>query len=246
MLDKSHLRSVPVDATLGVRELAARIDHTLLKPDATRDQIEKLCQEALDAGFASVCVNGVWTAVVSEHLQDSDVLTCTVVGFPLGAAATAVKVYEAQQAMADGAQEIDMVINIAAARDGDRAALESDIRAVSDAVHASDGLLKVIIETCLLTDDQKVLACQAAVAAGADYVKTSTGFSTGSATVQDVALMRRTVGEEIGVKASGGIRTHQSAVEMIRAGASRIGASAGVALLDESTQAGHGSGAQTY
>lgn len=231
MPETSERHSLPADTEPVGATLAARIDHTLLKPEASREQIETLCAEAVQYGFASVCVNGVWTAVVAEKLRGSDVLTCTVVGFPLGASTPEAKAFEARQAVSAGAQEIDMVIDVAAARRGDRQALVEDVSAVVEVVHAGGARLKVIIEACLLTDEQKVLACEAAVAAGADYVKTSTGFSTGGATPEDVALMRRTVGEQIGVKASGGIRSRETAISMLCAGASRIGASAGAALL---------------
>ncbi|KLU08887.1 deoxyribose-phosphate aldolase [Kocuria sp. SM24M-10] len=213
-------------------QLASYIDHTLLKPEASREQIATLCAEAKQYGFASVCTNPLWAGFVREQLAGSDVLTCVVVGFPLGASATEVKAFETAAAVAAGAQEIDMVIDIAAARAGERESLERDIAAVAEAAHAGGAALKVIIETCLLTDEQKVLACQAAVAAGADFVKTSTGFSTAGATVADVRLMRETVGPDIGVKASGGIRTREDALAMIEAGASRIGASSGPALVD--------------
>ncbi|MFI7496627.1 deoxyribose-phosphate aldolase [Kocuria sp. M4R2S49] len=212
-------------------QLAPYVDHTLLKPEASREQIATLCAEAEQYGFASVCTNPVWTSFVREQLAGSDVLTCAVVGFPLGASATEVKAFEAATAVAAGADEIDMVIDIAAARAGERERVEADVRAVAEAAHQGGARLKVIIETCLLTDEQKVLACEAAVAAGADYVKTSTGFSSAGATVEDVRLMRATVGPEIGVKASGGIRTREDALAMIEAGASRIGASSGPALL---------------
>ncbi|MGX5357837.1 deoxyribose-phosphate aldolase [Kocuria sp. KH4] len=212
-------------------QLASYIDHTLLKPEASREQIAALCTEARQYGFASVCTNPLWAGFVREQLAGSDVLTCVVVGFPLGASATEVKAFETATAVAAGAQEIDMVIDIAAARAGERETLERDIAAVAEAAHAGGAALKVIIETCLLTDEQKVLACRAAVAAGADFVKTSTGFSTAGATVEDVRLMRETVGPDIGVKASGGIRTREDALAMIEAGASRIGASSGPALV---------------
>lgn len=229
--DASERAPLPAAEPIDAGTIASRVDHTLLKPEASAEAIDTLSAEARALGFASVCVNGLWVARAAERLEGSDVLTCTVVGFPLGASTAAVKAFEAREAMASGAGEIDMVIDIAAARAGDRAALETDIRAVAEVVHAGAAQLKVIIETCLLSDEQKVLACEAAVAAGADYVKTSTGFSTGGASAEDVALMRRTVGEQIGVKASGGIRTHEAALEMLRAGASRIGASAGAVLL---------------
>ena len=212
-------------------QLAAVIDHTLLKPEVSREQIVALCEEAREHGFASVCVNPLWAGFVRQELAGSNVLTCVVAGFPLGASATVVKAFEAATAVAAGAQEVDMVIDIAAARAGERATVEADVRAVAEAAHGGGARLKVILETCLLTDDQKVLACEAAVAGGADYVKTSTGFAGGGATVADVRLLRATVGPEIGVKASGGIRTRADAVAMLEAGASRIGASSGPALV---------------
>ena len=211
--------------------LASSIDHTLLKPDASREQILTVCSEAVEYSFKSVCVNPVWVSTVRTAVKDSGVLTCSVIGFPLGASTTEIKVLEAQGAVADGADEIDMVINIAAARAGERDLLVQDIRAVADAVHEHGAILKVIIETSLLDDAQKVLACEAAVEAGADFVKTSTGFNGGGATVEDVALMRRTVGPDIGVKASGGVRSLEDARAMIDAGATRIGASSGVAIV---------------
>ncbi|MFI7581387.1 deoxyribose-phosphate aldolase [Kocuria kalidii] len=212
-------------------QLASLIDSTLLKPEASREQIAALCAEAREHGFASVCTNPLWTGFVREQLEGSDVLTCVVVGFPLGASATEVKAFEAATAVAAGADEIDMVIDIAAARAGERGRVEADVRAVAEAAHRGGARLKAIIETCLLSDEQKVLACEAAVAAGADYVKTSTGFSTAGATVEDVRLMRAAVGPGVGVKASGGIRTREDALAMVEAGASRIGASNGPALL---------------
>ncbi|MCY1158254.1 MAG: deoC [Citricoccus sp.] len=215
-------------------DLAQYIDHTLLKPQASRQDILDLCAEAAAARVKSVCVNPVWVSTVHEALAGSGVLTCAVAGFPLGATTTAVKVSEAAGAVADGADEVDMVIDIAAALAGDRAALVADIGAVAEAVHEGGAILKVIIETCLLDDDAKELACRAAVEAGADFVKTSTGFSTGGATVEDVALMRRVVGPEVGVKASGGVRTRQDALDMIDAGATRIGASSALAILKTS------------
>ncbi|MGX0104784.1 deoxyribose-phosphate aldolase [Kocuria palustris] len=212
-------------------DIASRVDHTLLKPEASAEAIDQLCAEAREHGFASVCVNGLWVARAAEALAGSDVLVCAVVGFPLGASTPEAKAWEAREAIRSGAQEIDMVLDIAAARAGDRPTMEHDVRTVAEAVHEGGAQLKTIIETCLLEDSQKTVACEAAVAGGTDYVKTSTGFSTGGATVQDVELMRAAVGRGIGVKASGGIRTHEAAVEMLRAGASRIGASAGAALL---------------
>lgn len=206
------------------------IDHTLLKPDATKVQIDQLLAEAKDYDFASVCVNPYWVAYCAEALKDSDVKVCTVIGFPLGANTTAVKVFEAKDAIANGAEEVDMVINIGQLKAGNYEAVKEDIQALVEATGKT--LLKVIIETCLLTDEEKVKACQLAVAAGADYVKTSTGFSTGGANVPDVKLMRQTVGDTAGVKASGGARTYQDAKAFVEAGASRIGASAGVAIVE--------------
>ncbi|WP_413543051.1 deoxyribose-phosphate aldolase [Citricoccus nitrophenolicus] len=215
-------------------ELAKYIDHTLLKPQASRQDILALCTEAAEAQVKSVCVNPVWVPTVAEALSGSGVLTCTVIGFPLGATTTAAKVGETRDAVANGAHEVDMVINIAAALAGDREALVDDIRAVAQAAHEGRAILKVIIETALLDEAAKELACSAAVTAGADFVKTSTGFSSGGATVADVALMRRVVGPEVGVKASGGVRTRQDALEMIEAGATRIGASSALAILKTS------------
>lgn len=212
-------------------DIASYIDHTLLKPEASREDILRVCEEAVKYRFASVCVNPIWTALVHSRLKGSDVKTCSVVGFPLGATPTDVKVYEARGANLDGADEIDMVINIAAARAGDRSSLYMDIAAVADAVHAGGAILKVILETHLLTNEQKVMVCEAAVEAGADFVKTSTGFGGGGATVEDVELMRRTVGPRIGVKASGGVRSIEDARAMIEAGATRIGASSSVAIV---------------
>lgn len=206
------------------------IDHTLLKPDATKEGIDKLLAEAKEYDFASVCVNPYWVAYCAQVLKDSDVKVCTVIGFPLGANTTATKVFEAKEAIANGADEIDMVINIGELKAGNDAAVEADIHALAEA--SGNKLLKVIIETCLLTDQEKVRACQLAVKAGADYVKTSTGFSTGGATIPDVILMRQTVGDQVGVKASGGARTYQDAKAFVEAGASRIGASAGVAIVE--------------
>jgi deoxyribose-phosphate aldolase len=211
--------------------IASFIDHTLLKPDASEADILKVCAEAAEYRFKSVCVNPIWVKTVKTALKGSGVLTCSVVGFPLGATPTDVKTFEARGAVLDGADEIDMVINIAAARAGDKGALVEDITAVAEAVHASDAILKVIIETALLDDAQKVLACEAAVEAGADFVKTSTGFNGGGATAEDIALMRRTVGPDLGVKASGGVRSLADAQAMIAAGATRIGASSGISIV---------------
>lgn len=215
----------------GAAPLASYIDHTLLKPEASEAEILRVCAEAAAYGFKSVCVNPVWVKTVRTALKGSGVLTCSVVSFPLGAAPTDVKVFEARGAVLDGAEEIDMVINIAAARANDKAALVEDIAAVAEAVHDGGAVLKVIIETALLDDAQKVLACEAAVQAGADFVKTSTGFNGGGATTADVALMRRTVGPALGVKASGGVRSLADAQAMIAAGATRIGASSGIAIV---------------
>ncbi|MBT2565630.1 deoxyribose-phosphate aldolase [Arthrobacter sp. ISL-85] len=215
----------------GPANIASYIDHTWLKPEASEADVLKVCAEASEYGFKSVCVNPIWVKTVSTALRGSGVLTCSVVGFPLGATPTDVKSFEARGAVLDGAQEVDMVINIAAARAGDKGALAEDIAAVAETVHAGGAILKVIIETALLTDGQKVLACQAAVEAGADFVKTSTGFNGGGATVEDVALMRKTVGPDLGVKASGGVRSLADAQAMIAAGATRIGASSGIAIV---------------
>lgn len=224
---------------LSAQDVAGYIDHTLLAPNASREQIVQICAEAKHYGFKSVCVNPLWVSTVARELAGSQVLTCSVIGFPLGASTTDTKVFETTNAIADGANEIDMVIDIAAALRGDGDALVNDIFAVAQAAHKGDAILKVIIEACLLTEEAKVLACQSAKAAGADFVKTSTGFSTGGATVEDVELMRRTVGEQMGVKASGGVRTLETARAMIAAGATRLGSSSGVAIL-EGGQSGSG------
>ena len=213
--------------------IAKIIDHTLLKPEATRDQIVQLCREAREYGFAAVCVNPSYVKLAAELLRGSSVKVCSVVGFPLGATLPEVKAYEARRAIEEGATEIDMVINIGALKSGDLELVKRDIASVVDVCHAKGALCKVIIEAALLTDEEKVLACQLARAAGADYVKTSTGFGPGGATVQDVALMRRTVGPEMGVKAAGGIRSYEAAKSMVEAGATRIGASAGVKIVQE-------------
>ncbi|MCU1531819.1 MAG: 2-deoxyribose-5-phosphate aldolase [Arthrobacter sp.] len=211
--------------------IASYIDHTLLKPEASEDEILRVCAEAVEYRFKSVCVNPIWVKTVQTALKGSGVLTCSVVGFPMGATPSDVKAFEARGAVLDGAEEVDMVINIAAARASDKGALVDDIAAVAEAVHDGGAVLKVIIETALLTDAQKVLACEAAVEAGADFVKTSTGFNGGGATAEDVALMRRTVGPDLGVKASGGVRSLAAAQAMIAAGATRIGASSGIAIV---------------
>lgn len=206
------------------------IDHTILKPETTQEQVEKILSEAKEYDFASVCVNPTWVSLAAESLKDTDVKVCTVIGFPLGANTSAVKAFETKDAIANGADEIDMVINVGALKAGNDALVLDDIKAVVDA--SGDKLVKVIIEACLLTDDEKVRACQLSKEAGADYVKTSTGFSTGGATVADVALMRKTVGPDMGVKASGGARSYEDAIAFIEAGASRIGASSGVAIMN--------------
>lgn len=207
------------------------IDHTLLKTDAKASDLDKLLAEAREYDFASVCVSPLWVKYAATALQGTDVKVCTVIGFPQGTHTTATKVFETKDAIANGAQEVDMVIAVGLLKQGDVQAVEDDIRAVAEAAHAGKALLKVIIETCLLTDEEKVAACKAAKAAGADFVKTSTGFSTGGATVHDVELMRRTVGNEMGVKASGGVRTLKDAEAMIAAGANRIGTSNGIAIV---------------
>ncbi len=210
--------------------LASAIDHTLLKPQATREEITKLCEEAKAHGFASVCVNPTYVSLCAQLLRLSSVKVCTVAGFPLGASLPSVKAFEAERAIADGAQEIDMVANVGALKSGDYDLVERDVRAVVDACR-NIVVSKVIIEAALLTDDEKVRICQIVKAAGADFVKTSTGFGPGGATVHDVRLMRATVGEEMGVKAAGGIRDTETAREMIEAGATRIGASASVKIV---------------
>ncbi len=210
-------------------ELNKYIDHTLLKADATAKDIEKLCLEAKEYDFASVCINPSRVRQAAELLKESDVKVCTVIGFPLGATSTESKVFETKQAILDGASEIDMVINIGYIKDKNFDAVRDDIKAVNDV--KGDAILKVIIETCLLNDEEKVMACNLAVDAGADFVKTSTGFSTGGAKVNDVVLMKKTVGDKAKVKASGGIKTHGEAISMIAAGADRIGASSGIMIV---------------
>ena len=212
-------------------DIAKLIDHTLLKPEATPDDIKKLCAEALKYGFASVCVNPCYVKLVSEILKGSKVKTCCVVGFPLGANRTETKVFEAEKAIEDGVDEIDMVMNIGMLKSGNYEYVERDIQAVVNTAHKYGVLVKVILETALLTDEEKIKACILAKRANADFVKTSTGFSKGGATVGDVALMRRVVGSAMGVKASGGIRTYEQAIEMIKSGADRIGASASVKII---------------
>lgn len=203
-------------------------DHTILKADATREMVERVCREAREHHFMSVCVNSYYTGFVADELQGSDVRVCTVVGFPLGQMSTKAKAAETRIAVEDGADEIDMVINVGALKGGDDAVVFEDIRAVREACEGK--VLKVIIETCLLNEEEKVRACRLAMEAKADFVKTSTGFSTGGATKEDVALMRKTVGDTMGVKASGGIRDREKAVEMLEAGADRLGTSATIAI----------------
>ena len=217
------------------KDWASLVDHTLLKPEATADDIRKLCREAVEYGFASVCVNPAWVKKAAELLRGSNVPVCTVIGFPLGATLADVKAYEARRAIFDGATEVDMVINIGALKSGDDCTVEDDIRRVAVAAHENGVLLKVIIETALLTDDEKVRACLAAKNAGADFVKTSTGFAKGGATVEDVRLMRRVVGANLGVKASGGVKGIDDARAMFEAGATRIGASVGVKIAQEAS-----------
>jgi deoxyribose-phosphate aldolase len=226
-----------VTAVLGTRpatDVAPLIDHTLLKPDASQDQIAQLCYEARTYHFASVCVNPAHVKLAAQLLKGSSVPVCTVVGFPLGATPGTVKAFETQQAIREGAREIDMVINIGALKSEDYRTVYEDIASVVRAAHAADAIVKVIIEAALLNDDEKVIACQLSKAAGADFVKTSTGFGPGGATVADVALMRRVVGPNIGVKAAGGVKDLADAQAMIAAGATRIGASAGVRIVKES------------
>lgn len=212
------------------KNIASYIDHTLLKADSQRDQIEKLCNEAKEYHFASVCVNPTWVSFASEKLKGTDVKVCTVIGFPLGATTTKTKAFETKDAIENGATEVDMVINIGALKDGNFELVEQDIKAVVEAAKGK-ALTKVIIETSLLTENEKVKACELSVKAGADFVKTSTGFSTGGATVEDIRLMRKVVGPDIGVKASGGVRNAEDASKMIEAGATRIGASSGIAIV---------------
>lgn len=217
--------------------IAKTIDHTLLKPEATAADIQALCREAKQYGFASVCVNTCYVKLASELLRGSGVKVCCTVGFPLGAMAPKAKVFEAAQAVADGAEEVDMVLWIGALRQGNTAAVQADIEGVVNACHPR-AIVKVILETCLLTDAQIETACRLCVAAGADYVKTSTGFSTAGATAEHVALMKRAVGGRAKVKAAGGIRTYEDAKRMIDAGADRIGASAGIAIVEAAEQRG--------
>jgi len=212
-------------------DIARLIDHTLLKPDATADKIITLCGEAKEHGFASVCINPFWVPLAVQELTGSSVKTCTVVGFPLGANLTATKIFEAGKALRSGAQEIDMVINVGALVGGDLPSVLADIRGVVEESHGAGAIVKVILETCLLTDAQKVTASKICVEAGADFVKTSTGFSAGGATLEDIVLMRKTVGPAMGVKASGGVRSYADVMKMVEAGATRIGTSSGAAIV---------------
>ncbi len=216
---------------MNIENIAQYIDHTVLAAHATQEKIDQICKDALQWHFASVCVNSCWVPLCARLLEKSDVKVCTVVGFPLGAMATESKAYEARKAVLDGADEVDMVINVGWLKNHDDDLVQDDIKAVKEA--CGKKTLKVIIETCLLTEEEKVRACRIAKISGADYVKTSTGFSTGGAKVEDIKLMRKTVGPELGVKASGGVRTYADALAMIEAGATRIGASASVAIVEE-------------
>ena len=226
---------VPID-------LAAYIDHTALKPETTTADIDKLCGEAEEYNFASVCVNPAWVKRAATNLRGSDVKTCSVIGFPLGATTAEIKAMEARRAIRDGAREVDMVINVGALKSGDQQTVLTEIEKVVDAAHEAGAIVKVILETSLLTDEEKVIGSSLAKKAKADYVKTSTGFSGGGATVYDVALMRETVGPDMGVKASGGVRTASDVEDMLAAGATRIGASAGVQIVggDEGDSGGDG------
>jgi len=232
-----HRAFAQIAPTEGPWDLSPLIDHTLLKADATGAQVEVLCVEALAHGFASVCVNPLWVPLAASLLKGSPVRTCTVVGFPLGASAFRAKAFEAETALKDGAQEVDMVLAIGAAKSGDWKSVAQDFEGLRAAVPAP-ATLKVILETCLLDDAEKVRACELAREAGLDFVKTSTGYSSGGATAADVALMRQTVGPSLGVKASGGIRTYEVALQMVRAGATRLGLSASVAVVTGGSGAG--------
>jgi deoxyribose-phosphate aldolase len=225
-----HRLFTQIAPTEGPWDLSPLIDHTLLKPEATGAQVEVLCAEALEHGFASVCVNSIWISLAASLLKGSSVRACSVVGFPLGASATRAKALEAEIAQKDGAQEVDMVLTIGAVKAGDWEFVRRDLEALRSAAPMPT-VLKVILETCLLDDAEKARVCELACDAGLDFVKTSTGFSSGGATEADVALLRRTVGANMGVKASGGIRTYEAALRMVRAGATRLGLSASVAVV---------------
>jgi deoxyribose-phosphate aldolase len=232
---------VGVETAGGVEpDIARMIDHTLLKPEATIEQIEKLCAEAKKFHFASVCINASYVPLCASLLKDTDVKVCTVIGFPLGATTTETKAFEAERAIRDGAREVDMVINVGRLKSGDYDYVEQDIFAVASTARRMHALSKVIIETGLLTDEEKIKACMLAKKAGADFVKTSTGFSKGGATVGDIALMRFVVGSAMGVKASGGVRTREDALQLVASGADRIGASASVAIASGAAHTGGG------
>ncbi len=230
--------SAPATLPTEARALARYIDHTLLKPEATPAQVEQLCAEARQHQFASVCVNGGYVPMCAERLQGSGVAVCTVVGFPLGASSSATKVFEARESIANGASEIDMVIAIGRLKGGDERYVYNDIAAVVQACHEAGAICKVIIETALLTDEEKIAATLLVARAGADFVKTSTGFASSGATVADVALLRQVVGAGMGVKAAGGVRSFADAVAMIEAGATRIGTSGGVAIVEGASATG--------
>jgi len=218
---------------ISTEKLAGMIDHTLLKPDATKQEVEQLCKESIQFNFASVCINPSYVKLAKEKVHGSKVKVCTVIGFPLGATTTDSKVHEAEEAIRNGAQEVDMVINIGRLKSREYDFVENDIREVTGAAHSRNAIAKVIIETCLLSDDEKEKACILAKSAGADFVKTSTGFSKGGATSADVALMRRVVGSGMGVKASGGVKNYDDAIRMVESGATRIGTSSGVKIILE-------------
>jgi deoxyribose-phosphate aldolase len=232
--------------TTSAKDWASLIDHTLLKPDATDEDIKRLCDEAARFRFASVCINPTWVRAATCNLQGTGIPVCTVIGFPLGATLPDVKAYEARRAILEGAREVDMVINVGALKSGDDCLVEHDIRSVVEAAHEYGVTTKVIIETALLTDEEKIRACQSAKRAGADFVKTSTGFSKGGATVADVLLMRRTVGPDLGVKASGGVKNLEDARKLVEAGATRIGASVGVKIAQEAAGARTNGGSPAY
>lgn len=237
-IDDHALRPAPTfspvtEFLLPIETVPSLIDHTLLKPEATEGDVRRLCEEAAHFGFAAVCVNPYWVSTAAERLGGPQVRVCTVIGFPLGANRTAIKLAEAREALADGARELDMVINVGALRSVQYAAVSEEIEALAGLAHEGGAMLKVILETCLLTQEEKVAAAKAAAGARADFVKTSTGFSTGGATIEDVRLLRETVGNGLGVKASGGVRTWAALQEMVRAGATRIGTSSGVSILRE-------------
>lgn len=230
--------SLKTEIPMRAEDIAKLIDHTLLKPEATAGQIRALCEEAAHFGFASVCINPCYVPLAADLVRGSTVKVCTVVGFPLGATLAPVKVFETEQALKNGAEEIDMVINVGALKSSDNEAVEADICGVVDASHRGDAICKVILEMALLTGEEKIRACRAAMNCDADYVKTSTGFGPGGATVEDVALMRSIVGPEMGIKAAGGIRTLAALEAMLAAGATRIGSSSGVKIIEDARRAG--------